>query len=254
MLGAAAQPKTHLGVTTSQSIDKATENVRHTQTLVLQPSIRSSSLCNIADLDCRRVQINSMCLTRRIVTVCIIFQESLPARALRGTGADARSQTFLMATPSVAGDEHAARAEQLELVFCRYFQLYEQSRSLRAQLGKHMSDGYFNLTTARAKSRVCAFGEQDYIGRDFAASHRLAAREQAPDAPAAAPHVFWSPQKHESDEKADAPVVDPVTWFGILPPPGVKSCQQDYRAGAYMRYMGASCDNLVHSTFASVSL
>ncbi len=52
MLGAAAQPKTHLGVTTSQSIDKATENARHTQTLVLQPSIRSSSLCNIADV-CR---------------------------------------------------------------------------------------------------------------------------------------------------------------------------------------------------------
>lgn len=153
-----------------------------------------------------------------------------------------RKTSGLMATPSVAsveGDEHAARAEQLELVFCRYFQLYEQSRSLRAQLGKHMSDGYFNLTTARAKSRVCSFGEQDYIGRDFAASHRLAAREQASDAPNAAFHVFWSHQKHESDEKADAPpaVVDPLTWFGILPPPGVKSCQQDYRAGAYLHYI-----------------
>ncbi len=133
-----------------------------------------------------------------------------------------------------AEEECAARAEQLELVFCRYFELYEQSRALRAQLGKHMSDGYFNLTTARAKSRVCSFGEQDYIGREFAASHRLAAREQATDAPSAATRICWSLQQHESDEKADAasPVVDPATWFGILPPPGVKSCQQDYRSGA----------------------
>eukprot|EP00455_Lapot_gusevi_P004504 TRINITY_DN11863_c0_g3_i1.p1 TRINITY_DN11863_c0_g3~~TRINITY_DN11863_c0_g3_i1.p1 ORF type:complete len:250 (+),score=24.47 TRINITY_DN11863_c0_g3_i1:102-752(+) len=72
-------------------------------------------------------------------------------------------------------------SQQLDEVFCKYFECYAQIRQLKTLLATKMSDGFFEMAKARQRSMSSNFGEHNYANRIFSPSLVLHSDDKAPE-------------------------------------------------------------------------